>query len=110
MSVVETNAAINNAPAVAEAIADELNPTKISHTARTISFRISGTPTRLDRAENILRGKFKAKQSLSCGVCGVKYQLADNTELFRAATASGGDLVEYFVDEEDSPERGNSNL
>jgi len=59
-----------------------------------------GTPTGLDHADNLLRGKFKAKQALSCGVCGVKFQPIDNTELFRAATASGGDLVEYFVDEE----------
>jgi transcription elongation factor Elf1 len=59
-----------------------------------------GTPTRLDHAGNILRGKFKAKQALSCGVCGLRYQLVDNTEIFRAETASGGDLVEYFVDEE----------
>jgi transcription elongation factor Elf1 len=58
-----------------------------------------GTPTRLDRADNTLRGKFKAKQALSCGICGMKYQLVDNIEPFRAATASGLDLVEYFVDE-----------
>lgn len=35
------------------------------------------------------------------GVCGLRYQLVDNTEIFRAATASGGDLVKYFVDEEE---------
>jgi hypothetical protein len=66
-----------------------------------------GTHTRLDHADNILRGKFKAKQALSCGVCGLRYQLADNTELFRAATASGGDLVEYFMGEDDYLEPGN---
>jgi hypothetical protein len=27
-------------------------------------------------------------------------QLADSMEIIRAVTASGGDLVEYFVDEE----------
>jgi len=59
-----------------------------------------GTPTRLDHADNILRGKFKAKQALSCAMCGVKYQLVDNTEIFRAATVSGGDLVGHFVDKE----------
>ena len=59
-----------------------------------------GTPTRLDRKDNPLIGKFKAKQALSCAICGVTYQLADNTEIFRSATASGGDLVEYFVDED----------
>ena len=47
------------------------------------------TPTRLDHANNMIRGKFKAKQALSCGICGMKYQLVDNTEIFRAATASG---------------------
>jgi hypothetical protein len=59
-----------------------------------------GTPTRLDRMDNPMKGKFKAKQALFCAIYGVMYQLADNTELFIAATASGGDLVEYFVDEE----------
>ena len=61
-----------------------------------------GTPTRLDHAGNILRGKFKAKQALSCRVCGLKYRLVDNTEIFRAATANGGDLAGYFVDEDDN--------
>ena len=59
-----------------------------------------GTPTRLERADNPMGGKLKAKQALSCAICGVMYQLAGKTELFRAATASGGYLVEYFVDEE----------
>jgi transcription elongation factor Elf1 len=59
-----------------------------------------GTPTRLAYANTVLRGKFKAKQALSCGICGLRYQLVDNTEIFIAAIASGGDLVEYFVDEE----------
>jgi len=53
-----------------------------------------GTPTRLERAGNPISGKLKAKQALSCSICGVMYQLADNTELFRAATASGGDIME----------------
>jgi hypothetical protein len=43
---------------------------------------------------------FTAKQALSCGVCGLKYQLVDNTEMFRGTTASGGDLVKYFVEDE----------
>jgi hypothetical protein len=59
-----------------------------------------GTPTRLERADYPMSGKFKAKQALSCAIYGVMYQLADNTEILRAATVSGGDLVEYFVDEE----------
>ena len=58
-----------------------------------------GTPTRLERADNPMEGKLKAKQALSCAICGVMYQLADNTEIFRAATASGGDLVENVLDE-----------
>ena len=48
-----------------------------------------GTPTRLDRADNPMGGKLKAKQALSFAICGVRYQLAGNTEIFRAATASG---------------------
>jgi hypothetical protein len=28
------------------------------------------------------------------------FQLATKTDLLRAATASGGDLVEYFIDDE----------
>jgi hypothetical protein len=39
-----------------------------------------GTRTRLERADNPMGGKFKAKQAL-CAICGVMYQLADNTEL-----------------------------
>jgi len=35
------------------------------------------------------------------------YQLASKTDLLRAATASGGDMVEYFIDDED---KGNRNL
>ena len=56
-----------------------------------------GTPTRLERADNLLSGKFKAHQALSSPICGVMYQLSDNTVMFRAATASGGDLVEYYL-------------
>ena len=36
--------------------------------------------------------KLKAKQAISCAICGVMYQLTDNTEIFRTATASGGDV------------------
>lgn len=42
----------------------------------------------------------RAFSSVGACVGGVKYQIADNTEIFRATTASGGDLWEYFVDEE----------
>jgi hypothetical protein len=37
------------------------------------------------------------------------YQLSDNKDIFRAATASGGDLWDYFVDEDDHPKPGNEN-
>jgi hypothetical protein len=57
----------------------------------------------LELKDNPLSGKFKAKQALSCGICGMKYQLVDNIELFRAATASGGDLVEFFTDRDELP-------
>jgi hypothetical protein len=37
------------------------------------------------------------------------HQLADNTELLRVATASAGDLVEYFVNEDDWLQPGSGN-
>ena len=58
------------------------------------------SPTRLDRIDNILTGKFEAHQALSCTICGVMFQLADKTDLLRAATASGGDMVEYYIDDQ----------
>ena len=48
-----------------------------------------------------MSGKFKAHQALDCAICGVMYQLASQTDILRAATASGGDMVEYFMDEDD---------
>jgi hypothetical protein len=60
-----------------------------------------GTPTRLDRADNALSGKYQAHQALSCTICGVMFQHATQTDVLRAATASGGDLVEYFIEEDD---------
>jgi hypothetical protein len=45
-------------------------------------------------------GNFKARQALSCAICGVLYQLDDQTDTLRAATASGGDLLEYFLDDD----------
>ena len=68
-----------------------------------------GTPTWLARVDNPMSGKFKVHQAQSCAICGVMYQLADNKDIFRAATMSGGDLIEYFVDEDDSPEPRNGN-
>ena len=53
-----------------------------------------GTPTRLDPVDNPLSGKFKAKQADACAICGMMFQLVDKTDLLRAATASGADLVD----------------
>jgi hypothetical protein len=33
----------------------------------------------------------------------MRFQLAENTDLLRAVTASGGDLLEYYLREEDKP-------
>jgi hypothetical protein len=54
-------------------------------------------------------GKFKAHQALSCAICGVMYQFVGKTEMLRAATASGEDLVEFFIDEDNLPEPRNQN-
>ena len=66
-----------------------------------------GTPTRLDRVDNPMSGKLKAHQALVCPICGIMYQLAGRTELLRAATASGGDLIDYYVEENDKPKADN---
>lgn len=62
-----------------------------------------GTLTRLERADNPISGKFKAHQTLDCEICGVTYQLAGQSDILRAATASGGDMLEHFMDEDDLP-------
>jgi hypothetical protein len=56
-----------------------------------------------------LAGKFKAKQADVCAICGIIYQLVDKTDLLRAATASGGDMIEYFIDEDHTTEQGKMN-
>ena len=66
-----------------------------------------GNPTRLDRADNMLSGKYKAHQALRCPSCQMIYQLTDKTDLLRAATASRGDLIGYFIEEDDSTKPGN---
>jgi hypothetical protein len=58
------------------------------------------SPTRLDRADNPLSGKYQAHQAIACPICGVMFQLATKRDLLRAATASGGDMVEYYIDDE----------
>jgi hypothetical protein len=44
-----------------------------------------------------LVGKY---QVLNCAVCGVMFQLAEQKDVLRAATASGGIMIEDFVDDE----------
>jgi hypothetical protein len=39
----------------------------------------------------------------------VIYQLTTKTELLRVATVSGGDMLEYFVDDEEGEEKGKLN-
>ena len=68
-----------------------------------------GTPTRLDRIDNALSGMYQAHQSQKCSIGGVMFQLATKADLLRAATASGGDLVEYFIEDDDEVE-GNGKL
>ena len=62
--------------------------------------RTKAVPLSLTTSVGPMSSIFTAKQALSCGVCGLKYQLVDNPEIFRAATASGGDLAKYFVEDE----------
>jgi len=50
--------------------------------------------------DNVLAGKYQARQTINCSICGLMFQLATKTDLLRAATASGGDLVEYYIDDE----------
>jgi hypothetical protein len=50
-----------------------------------------------------------AHQALNCVICGVMYQLASQTDILRAATASGGDMLEYFMDEDDLPDEWKQN-
>ena len=56
-----------------------------------------GTPTRFQVPNNPDEGRFKALQALNCVTCGVWFQRATQKDLLRAATASGGDLLEYYV-------------
>jgi hypothetical protein len=62
-----------------------------------------GTPTRLERADNPMSVKIKVHLAISCAICGVMCQLVDITELIRATTLSGGDLVEFFIDRDELP-------
>ena len=45
--------------------------------------------------------------ALSCGISGAMYQLAERTDILRAVTASGGDMVDYFVGDDEEAESGN---
>ena len=40
-----------------------------------------GAPTRLDRIDNALAGKYQARQALNCPFCGVMFQLATKKDL-----------------------------
>jgi hypothetical protein len=75
----------------------------------SLYFPTFGTPTRLDRADNALSGKYQAHQALNCPFCGVMFQLVTKTDLLRAATASGGDGVEYFITDNEEEDSGNLN-
>ena len=66
-----------------------------------------GTPTRLDRDDNYELAIFKTQKALNCDSCGAVYQLAERTDILRAATASGGDMVDYFVGDDEQEESGN---
>jgi hypothetical protein len=68
-----------------------------------------GTPTRLDRVDNALSDKYQAHQALNCPNCYVLFQLVTKTDLLRAATASGGDGVEYFITDNEEEDSGNLN-
>jgi hypothetical protein len=68
-----------------------------------------GPPTRLDRADSTLAGKFKAKQADVCTTSGIIYQLADKSDILRAATASCVDMIEFFLDEDDQADEGKLN-
>jgi len=50
--------------------------------------------------EDVLTGKYRARQALNCKFCGVMFQFATKTDLLRAATASDVDLLEYYIDDE----------
>jgi hypothetical protein len=39
----------------------------------------------------------------------VAYQHADQRDILRAATASGGNMVEYFLEDDDLPDGGMQN-
>jgi hypothetical protein len=48
--------------------------------------------------------KFKSYQADTCPGCGLKYQLSKQKDILRAATATGGNLIELMVDS--SPDDG----
>ncbi|HNB53675.1 MAG TPA: hypothetical protein PK530_17125 [Anaerolineales bacterium] len=58
-----------------------------------------GTPTRHDRVDNPDAARYNAFQALNCPICGTMYQKVRRPQAFRAAIASEGDLLEYYLDE-----------
>jgi hypothetical protein len=60
-----------------------------------------GNPTRLDSIDNALSAKYQALELQQRSIFNVLFQLATNTDLLRAATASGGNLIEYYIEDDD---------
>lgn len=59
-----------------------------------------GSPTRLDRSDNLDQARFNARQALACPICGLMFQKATKKALFRAAAESEGDLMDYYLDDD----------
>ncbi len=60
-----------------------------------------GTPTRLDRSDNLDAGRFEAFHAQTCPICGMMFQKVQKRDAIRAATASEGDLLERLLDKSD---------
>jgi hypothetical protein len=58
-----------------------------------------GVPTHLDHPSNNMIAQYKARQTITCS-CGLRYQLAERVDLLRAATASGGDMLNYHMQDD----------
>jgi transcription elongation factor Elf1 len=58
-----------------------------------------GSPTKLNFPNNPDLKSFKEYQTMTCGSCGVMFQRVHKKDLLMAATASGGDMLDFFLDE-----------
>lgn len=56
-----------------------------------------GTSTGFDNITNPDLDTFNRYHAITCPICQTIFQKADEVDLLRAATASGGDLLEYFM-------------